>query len=84
MTGSANWSSPGLRTSDEIVTEIQNAPALYKQYKKNYDYLKKVVAKNSKKRKKKRKRKTYMIQLSGSQQLNVTGMTEEELRNLDS
>ena len=80
MTGSANWSSPGLRSSDELVTEIQDAPALYKQYKKNYDYLKKVVAKNSVKKKKKRKAKTYMLQLSSNQQLDVTGMSMEELR----
>lgn len=80
MTGSANWSSPGLRSSDELVTEIQNAPALYNQYKKNYDYLKKVVAKNSIKKKKKRKKKTFLLQLSGSQQLDVTGMSTAELR----
>jgi PKD repeat protein len=81
MTGSANFSSPGLRASDELVTEIQDAPGLYAQYKKNYDYLKKVVAKNSikKKKKKKKKAKTYMLQLSGSQQLNVTGMTDAQL-----
>jgi PKD repeat protein len=84
MTGSANWSSPGLRSSDELVTEIQSAPALYKQYKKNYDYLKKVVAKNSiKKKKKKRSAKTFLLQLSGSQQLDVTGMSDAEIRGLE-
>jgi PKD repeat protein len=80
MTGSANWSSPGLRASDEIITEIQNAPDLYDQYRANYEYLKKVVAKNSvKKRKKSSASKTFMLQLSGSQQLDVRGMTDEQL-----
>ncbi len=82
MSGSSNFSSPGLRASDEVITEIQGATALYKQYKKNYDYLKKVVAKNSIKKKKSKKRstKTFMLQLSGSQQLDVRGMTDEQLR----
>ncbi len=79
MTGSANWSSPGLRSSDEIITEIQNAGALYDQYKANGEYLKKVVTRNSVKKSKKRSAQTYMLQLSGSQQLDVTGMSDEQL-----
>ena len=79
MTGSANWSSPGLRASDEIITEIQNAPALYDQYLANFKYLKKVVAKNSVKKKSKKSAQTYTLQLTGSQQLDVTGMSESQL-----
>lgn len=81
MTGSANWSSPGLRASDEVITEIQNAPALYDQYRANYEYLKKVVAKNSVKKKKSKKRssQTYLLQLSNAQVLDVRGMTDEQL-----
>jgi phosphatidylserine/phosphatidylglycerophosphate/cardiolipin synthase-like enzyme len=80
MTGSANWSSPGLRASDEVVTEIQNAGALYDQYRANYEYLKKVVKRNSlKKRKKSSSAKTFVLQLSDSQVLDVRGMTDEQL-----
>jgi hypothetical protein len=79
MTGSANWSSPGLRASDEIITEIQNAPELYDQYVANYNYLKKVVAKNSIK-KRKSSAQTYMLQLSDSQVLDVRGLSSEQLR----
>ena len=79
MTGSANWSSPGLRASDEVITEIQNAGALYDQYKANGEYLKKVVTRNSPKKTKKKSAQTYMLQLSGSQQLDVRGMTDEQL-----
>ncbi len=78
MTGSANWSSPGLRASDEIVTEIQSANTLYKQYLKNYNYQKKVVARNS--IKKRKKAKTFMLSLSATQQLDVTGMSDEDLK----
>ena len=56
MTGSANWSSPGLRASDEVITEIRNAGALYDQYKANGEYLKKVVKRNSAKKSKKQLR----------------------------
>ena len=85
MTGSANWSSPGLRASDELVTEIQDAPVLYKEYKKNYDYLKKIVAKNSKKKKKSKKSsiKTYKLSISSNQVLDVRGMTDEQLAGLE-
>ncbi len=79
MTGSANWSSPGLRASDEIITEIQNAGALYDQYRANAEYLKKVVKRNSIKAKKKSSAKTFMLQLSDSQQLDVRGLSEEQL-----
>lgn len=80
MSGSANWSSPGLRSSDEVITEIENSPALYKQYKANYAYLKSVVAKNSAVPPKKTKTSmTYTLHLSGSQQLDVRGMTDEQL-----
>jgi len=79
MTGSANWSSPGLRASDEIITEIQDAGALYDQYKANTEYLKKVIKRNSLKKPKKRSAQTYMLQLSGSQQLDVRGLTDEQL-----
>ena len=81
MSGSANWSSPGLRSSDEVITEIQNSPKLYNQYKKNYAYLKTVVARNSapKPTKKKKKAQTYQLTLSGSQQLDVRGMTDAQL-----
>ena len=82
MSGSANWSSPGLRSSDEVITELQDSPAIYKQYKANYDYLKTVVAKNSAPKptkKKKKKALTYVLNLSGSQQLDVRGMTDEQL-----
>jgi phosphatidylserine/phosphatidylglycerophosphate/cardiolipin synthase-like enzyme len=47
MTGAANWSSPALRSSDEIVTEIQTAPALYDQYLVNINHLKEVVRRNT-------------------------------------
>lgn len=77
MSGSANWSSPGLRSSDEIITEMQKAPAVYERYKTNYDYLKKVVAKNSSTSK---KALTYRLELSDSQQVDVRGMTDEQLR----
>ena len=80
MTGSANWSSPGLRASDEIITEIRNAGPLYDQYKANGEYLKKVVTRNSAKKTKKRSAQTYMLQLSGSQQLDVRGMTDEQMK----
>lgn len=80
MSGSANWSSPGLRASDEVITEIQNAPDLYNQYLSNYNYLKKVVAKNSIKKKRKSSAQTYMLQLSDSQVLDVRGLTDEQLR----
>ena len=79
MTGSSNWSSPGLRASDEVITEIQNAGALYDQYKANGEYLKKVVTRNSIKKSKKKSAKTFMLQLSGSQQLDVTGMSGGQL-----
>jgi phosphatidylserine/phosphatidylglycerophosphate/cardiolipin synthase-like enzyme len=79
MTGSANWSSPGLRASDEIITEIQDAGALYDQYKANTEYLKKVIKRNSLKKPKKKSAQTYMLQLSGSQQLDVRGLTDEQL-----
>ena len=79
MTGSANWSSPGLRASDEVITEIQDAGTLYDQYKANHEYLKKVVTRNSIKAKKKKSAQTFMLQLSGSQQLDVRGMTDEQL-----
>jgi PKD repeat protein len=79
MTGSANWSSPGLRASDEIITEIQNAGPLYDQYVKNNEYLKKVIKRNSLKKPKKKSSQTYMLQLSGSQQLDVRGLTDEQL-----
>jgi phosphatidylserine/phosphatidylglycerophosphate/cardiolipin synthase-like enzyme len=78
MSGSANWSGPGLRDSDEIVTEIQDAPVLYDEYKRNYDYLKTVVAKNSKKSKRS-KAKTYMLQASADTTIDVRGMTDEQL-----
>ncbi|MGB7980836.1 MAG: PKD domain-containing protein [Candidatus Nanopelagicales bacterium] len=84
MSGSSNFSSPGLRASDEVITEIQGASALYEQYKTNYAYLKKVVAKNSSKKKsKKSSAKTFLLQLSGSQQLDVRGMTDQQLRDQD-
>ncbi len=84
MSGSANWSSPGLRSSDEVITEIQNAGALYDQYRSNYEYLKSVVAKNSKKTKKKKKTaKTYVLALSDDQVLDVRGMTDAQLANLE-
>jgi PKD repeat protein len=79
MTGSANWSSPGLRASDEVITEIQDAGALYDQYKANTEYLKKVIKRNSLKKPKKRSAQTYMLQLSGSQQLDVRGLTDQQL-----
>ena len=79
MTGSANWSSPGLRSSDEIITEIRNAGALYDQYKANGEYLKKVITRNSVKKSKRKSAQTYMLQLSGSQQLDVTGMSDGQL-----
>ena len=79
MTGSSNWSSPGLRASDEVITEIQNAGSLYDQYKANGEYLKKVVTRNSAKKTKNKSAQTYMLQLSGSQQLDVRGMTDEQL-----
>ncbi len=81
MTGSANWSSPGLRSSDELITEIQSASALYKQYMRNYRYLKKVVARNS--IKKRKKTKTFLLNLSSTQQLDVSGMSREDLRGQD-
>jgi phosphatidylserine/phosphatidylglycerophosphate/cardiolipin synthase-like enzyme len=79
MTGSANWSSPGLRASDEIVTEIQHADGLYDQYLANHNYLKKVVKRNSVKKRKSSSAQTYMLQLSESQVLDVRGMTDEQL-----
>jgi phosphatidylserine/phosphatidylglycerophosphate/cardiolipin synthase-like enzyme len=79
MSGSSNWSSPGLRASDEVITEIRNAGSLYDQYVANYQYLKKVVKRNSVKTRKKSSAQTYMLQLSGSQQLDVRGMTDEQL-----
>lgn len=85
MTGSANWSSPGLRSSDELITEIQKSKKLYLQYKENYKYQKAVVARNSAKKTKKKKSaaKTFMVALSGSQQLDVRGMTDEQLAGQD-
>lgn len=83
MTGSANWSTPGLRSSDELITEIQKSKKLYLQYKANYNYQKAVVAKNSATTKKKKSAKTYMLQLSGSQQLDVRGLTDEQLAGQD-
>jgi phosphatidylserine/phosphatidylglycerophosphate/cardiolipin synthase-like enzyme len=47
MSGSSNWSSPGLRASDEIITEIQNAPALYAQQNSNMNYLDTVIKRNT-------------------------------------
>lgn len=79
MTGSANWSTPGLRSSDEIITEIQSANALYDQYRGNYNYMKKVVTKNSKKRKGSSVSKVYALDITGGQQLDVRGMTDEQL-----
>jgi PKD repeat protein len=81
MSGSANWSSPGLRASDEMITEIQNAPALYKQYLKNLEYMKKVVARNSITKKRSRSAQTYLLQLRSGQTLDVRGMTDEQLRD---
>ena len=84
MTGSANWSTPGLRSSDELITEIQRSKKLYLQYKANYNYQKAVVAKNSaQRRRRRRSRQTYMLQLSGSQQLDVRGLTDEQLAGQD-
>lgn len=80
MTGSANWSSPGLRASDEVVTEIRDAGVLYDQYRSNYEYLKKVVARNS--QKKRKSLKTYQLQLTGSQVLDVRGMTDAQLAGM--
>lgn len=77
MTGSANWSSPGLNASDEVITEIQNAPALYQQYKDNFDFLKKVVSRNSK------KKGSYVLYISGDQSIDVRGMTDEQLEGMD-
>ncbi len=78
MSGSANWSQPGLRSSDEIITEMQKAPAVYDRYKTNYDYLKRVVAKNSSTQ---QRSLTYRLQVSDGQQVNVRGMTDEQLRD---
>ena len=44
------------------------------------EYLKKVVTRNSAKKTKKRSAQTYMLQLSGSQQLDVRGMTDEQMK----
>jgi len=80
MTGSANWSSPGLRASDEIITEIQNAGSIYDQYRANGEYLKKVVKRNSIKTKKKNQSaRTFLLQLSNDQQLDVRGLSDEQL-----
>jgi PKD repeat protein len=79
MSGSANWSSPGLRASDEIITEIQDAGTLYDQYVKNFTFMKKVVARNSLKKKRSRSAQTYMLQLNSGQVLDVRGMTDEQL-----
>jgi phosphatidylserine/phosphatidylglycerophosphate/cardiolipin synthase-like enzyme len=79
MSGSANWSSPGLRASDELITEIQDAGKLYDEYVSNFTFMKKVVARNSLKKKRSRSAQTYMLQLSGSQVLDVRGMTDEQL-----
>lgn len=75
MSGSSNWSSPGLRSSDEVITEIQSAGHLYDQYLANYQYLKTVVARNSKKS----KRSSYTLALSEGQTLDVRGMTDAQL-----
>lgn len=77
MSGSSNWSSPGLRASDEVITEIQNAGHLYDQYVANYQYLKTVVSRNS--RKSSQSQSTYQLSLSEGQTLDVRGMTDEQL-----
>ena len=75
MSGSANWSSPGLRASDEVITEIQNAGHLYNQYFYNLQYLKSVVARNS------RKSALQSMEASGSPTatVDVRGMTDAQL-----
>lgn len=78
MSGSSNWSSPGLRSSDEVITEIQNAGKLYDQYRANYDTVKKIVAKNSKKSNSS-SAQTFVLQLSDDQTLDVRGMTDAQL-----
>ncbi len=77
MTGTSNWSRSSLRLSDELITEIQHAGALYDQYRSNHEYIKKVVAKNS--LKKGKKATVYRLQLSQSQVLDVRGLTDEQL-----
>ncbi len=77
MSGSANWSAPGLRASDEIITEIQDAPALYDQYLANFQYVKQVLARNSSTKKRSRSAQAYVLQQRGGQQLDVRGMTDE-------
>lgn len=90
LTGSSNFSSPGLRASDEVITEIQNAPVLYNQYLSSLNGLKSVIAKNTantpsagnkpKDGKKNVKKNSIMtFSLKGSQQLDVRGMTDEQL-----
>lgn len=74
MTGSANWSGPGLRSSDEVITEIKDAPELYAQYLANFEHMKSIVAKNSKS-----SAKSLTLQLSEGQNLDVRGMTDAQL-----
>ncbi len=75
MSGSSNWSSPGLRASDEVITEITSAGHLYDQYVANFQYLKSVVARNSRKS----KRSSFALALSEGQTLDVRGMTDAQL-----
>ncbi|MGV1004421.1 MAG: phospholipase D-like domain-containing protein [Candidatus Nanopelagicales bacterium] len=91
LTGSSNFSSPGLRGSDEVITEIQGAPTLYNQYLVALNGLKSVIAKNTastpsagnkpkdKKKKKVKKSSIMTFSLKSGQQLDVRGMTDEDL-----
>lgn len=83
MSGSSNWSSPGLRASDEIIIEIQQAPALWAQQNANMNYLDSVIKRNTAKKPSKGNKpkdgtkKTSIAALaipSGASQLDVTGL----------
>lgn len=91
LTGSSNFSSPGLRASDEVITEIQGAPTLYSQYKANLSFLKKVISKNTAKKPaagnkpkdgKTKKTSITTLSITGKTQLDVRGMTPE-MRAMD-
>jgi hypothetical protein len=85
MSGSANWSTPGLRQSDEVITEIRRASDVYKQYLSNFNHMRSVVAQNSVRAGKKgRKKSSFQLRVLSDQVVDVRGATMSQLRSLTS
>jgi phosphatidylserine/phosphatidylglycerophosphate/cardiolipin synthase-like enzyme len=85
MSGSSNWSSPGLRESDEIITEIQHADALYAQQLANMKFLDKVVSRNTAKTPKKgnKPKDGKKVKKTSIQTLSITGGVQLDVRGPD-